>query len=60
MVKTGGNVEKAEGLMRLAIDTLAASAFHRGENDRKRKYDSWEGNLFKSQEQLEGWLERAA
>jgi hypothetical protein len=57
--KTGGNVEKAEELMRVALDALAASAFHRGENDRKRKYDSWEANAFKSQEQLEGWLERA-
>jgi hypothetical protein len=60
MAKTTGDMERAEALMRLAIDTLAASPFHRGENDRKRKYDSWEANLFKSQEQLEGWLERAA
>ena len=42
-----------------AVDALAGSAYHRGDNDKKTKYDSWEGNLFKSQEQLEKWLERA-
>ncbi len=59
LAKTGDNLEKAEGLMRLAIDALAASAFHRGENDRKKRYDSWEKNLFSSQEQFERWLEQS-
>lgn len=45
--------------MKVAVDALAASDFHRGANDRKRKYDSWEKNLFGSQEQLERWLEQS-
>jgi hypothetical protein len=57
--KTGGNLAGAEGLMRLAVDALAASPYHCGENNQKRRYDSWEDNLFKNQEQLEKWLERA-
>ncbi len=57
--KTGGDLGNAEELMCICIDTLGASSFHRGKNDRKRKYDSWEDNLFKSQEQMEKWLERA-
>jgi hypothetical protein len=58
LTKTGGDLVKAEGLMRCAVDALAVSAWHIGENDKKQKYDSWEANLFKSQEQLEKWLER--
>jgi hypothetical protein len=57
--KTGGNLAKAEGLLRCAVDGLGGSAWHMGENPGKKKYDSWEKNLFKSQEQLEDWLERA-
>jgi hypothetical protein len=57
--KTGGDLVKAEALLRCAIDALAASAWHMGENPGKKKYDSWEKNLFKGQEQLEYWLERA-
>jgi hypothetical protein len=50
---------KAENLMKLAVDTLAASKFHCGENDRHTPYDSWEKLLFHSQEKLEWWWERA-
>jgi hypothetical protein len=57
--KTGGDMAKAEGLLCVAVDSLAASAFHVGENDQKKRYDSWEKHLFKSQEQLEQWLERS-
>jgi hypothetical protein len=57
--KTGQNLEKAEGLMRVAVDELAASDFHTGKNDRGRRYDSWEQNLFKSREQIEGWLDQS-
>ena len=57
--KTGGDLGKAEELMTMAIDTLAASDFHRGANESKKRYDSWERNLFLSQEKLELWLERA-
>jgi hypothetical protein len=57
--KTAGDVGKAEGLMRLAVDALAASPFHRGENDGNKRYQSWEDHLFKNAEQLEKWIERA-
>lgn len=56
--KTRGDVTKAGNLMRLAIDALAASKFHMGENERHTRYDSWEHHLFKSKEQLERWLDR--
>jgi hypothetical protein len=59
LLKTGGDMGRAEGLMRVAVDALAASAFHVGENEQKKRYDSWEKHLFKSQEQLEQWLERS-
>jgi hypothetical protein len=55
--KTGGDLTRAEGLMREAVDALAASAWHCGENDRRKRYDIWEANLFKTQEQLEIWLD---
>ncbi len=57
--KTGGDLAKAEGLMRVAVDALAASDFHIGKNDRGRRYDSWEENLFRNREQLERWLEQS-
>ena len=57
--KTGGDLGKAEELMQMAIDALAASDFHHGGNESKKKYDSWEKNMFPSQEKLEWWLERA-
>ena len=56
--KTSGDLAKAEGLMRCAVEALAASTFHMGDNPSKKKYDSWEDNLFKSAEQFEKWLER--
>jgi hypothetical protein len=59
MVKTGGDMERAEKLLMLAIDTMAGSKFHRGENDQGKSYDSWEKHLFPSQEKLEWWWERA-
>ena len=45
--------------MQMAIDALAASDFHRGGNESKKKYDSWEKNVFPSQDKLERWLEEA-
>ena len=57
--KTKGNLEKAEGLMRLAIEALVASKWHMGENPDKKKFDAWEDHLFRSAEQFEKWLERA-
>ena len=58
LTKTGGDLVNAEGLMRCAVDALAASPHHRGQNDSKAKYDSWDKNLFSSPEKLEWWLER--
>jgi hypothetical protein len=57
--KTGGDLQKAEALMKLAVDVLADSDFHRGANDRKKAYDSWERHLFPTQEKFEWWLEQA-
>ena len=54
--KASGNLEKAEALMKIAVDNLTASTWHMGANPSKRKYDSWEKNLFKSKEQLDDWL----
>lgn len=53
----GGDLTKAERLMKLAVDALAASQFHMGQNDRGRRYDSWEDNLFRSTEQFQKWLD---
>jgi hypothetical protein len=58
LAKSGGDLVKAEELMKIAVDTLAASDFHRGDNDHKKAYDSWEKHLFPSQEKLEWWFEQ--
>lgn len=58
VAKASGDVGKAEELLRAAVDALAASDWHRGDNDRKMHYDSWEKHLFPSQEKLEWWLEQ--
>ena len=57
--KTDGDPAKAEELLKLAVDALAASEWHVGANDRSKRYDSWERNLFPSQEKFEWWLEKA-
>ncbi len=57
--KTSGELSKAEELMQMAIDALAASEFHRGGNEGRKRYTSWEKNLFPNQEKLERWLEEA-
>jgi hypothetical protein len=59
VTKAGGDLARAEGLMRVAVDALASSDFHIGKNDRGRRYDSWEKNLFGAREQLERWLEQS-
>lgn len=59
LAKAGGDLGKAEALMRAAIDALAKSDFHRGANDRQKAYDSWEKNLFPSLEKFESWLEKS-
>lgn len=51
--KAEGSSEKAESLMKIAVDNLAASAYHC-----ERGYDSFEENLFPSKEKLEWWLDR--
>lgn len=60
LAKTAGDLKKAECLMKLAVDALAGSEFHRGANDRKKAYDSWERHLFPNQEKLEWWWEQTA
>jgi len=57
MVKTKGDIARAEELMKCAVDNLAASEWHCGENPKHKRYDSWEKNLFSSTEQFERWLE---
>lgn len=52
--KTGGDCERAEGLMRLAVDAMAQSEFHRAGG-----YTSWEKHLFPSDEKFEIWLEKS-
>ena len=58
--KTDGDPVKAEGMMRACVEALASSKFHMGENDSGKRYDSWEKQLFPSQEKLEWWLEKVA
>jgi len=58
IAKGEGDPAKGEELMKIAVDALAASDWHRGDNDRKKAYDSWERHLFPSQEKLEWWLEQ--
>lgn len=58
LVKVRGDMAKAEIVMKLAVDALSKSPFHCGKNDHNRRFDSWEKNLFRSQEQMEEWLER--
>jgi hypothetical protein len=57
--KTDGDPTKAEAMMRSCVEALASSKFHMGDNDAGKRYDSWEKQLFPSQEKLEFWLERA-
>ncbi len=60
MSKTGGELEKAEGLMKLAIDRLVASDFHMGRDTKTngKRYCDWENHVFRSYEQMEGWWNR--
>jgi hypothetical protein len=55
----GGNRDKAKQLMLICVDTMAASDFHQGKNDARKKYNDWE-LLFRSADKFEWWLERAA
>ena len=55
--RTDGNLENAVGLMKLAVDHLAASDFHMGRDVKTagKRYCEWEGHLFGSYEQMERW-----
>ena len=59
--KVNNDSEKSKQLMKVAIDTLAASDFHMGRDNKNlgKCYNSWEDNLFRSSEQFENWLERS-
>ena len=56
LAKTDGNLENALELMRICIESLAASEFHMGTNDRNKQYIDWIDHLFKTTEKLEWWL----
>jgi uncharacterized protein YdaU (DUF1376 family) len=60
LVKTKGNLENAVKLMKLAIDKIAQSDFHMGRDSKTngKQFNSWEDNIFRSYEQLEGWWNR--
>lgn len=57
--KTGGDMGRAEALMALAIDRLAASDWHMGRDPKTggKRYCEWESHLFPNAEKLERWLE---
>ena len=57
--KTGGDLSKAEELMRIAVDAIAVSPWHCGENPSGKKYQSWENHMFRTAEQFETRLEQA-
>ena len=57
--KTRGDMVKAEKVLKIAVDTLASSSFHMGDNEQKKQYNSWETNLFVSTEKFERWLEQS-
>ena len=57
--RLGQNPSKVGETLCCAIDSLAASEFHMGKNDRNQKYNDWIDNLFKSKEKLEKWLEQS-
>ena len=44
--------------MKVAVDQLAASAFHNGDNDQGKTYTDWGQHLFPSRKKLEWWLEQ--
>lgn len=52
------SLKNAVGLMKTAVDQLAASAFHNGDNDRGKVYTDWSDHLFQSRKKLEWWLEQ--
>lgn len=58
--KCNGNWEGAEKLMKVAIDTMAASDFHMGRLAKTggRQYNDWK-HLFRSAEKLEEWFVRS-
>jgi hypothetical protein len=55
--KTGGDLEKAKELMKLAIDGLVASDWHMGRDPKTggKRYCEWDDHLFTSFEKMERW-----
>jgi len=55
--KTGGDIEKAKALMKLAVDGLVASDWHMGRDPKTngKRYCEWEEHLFGSFEKMERW-----
>jgi len=57
LARTGGDIEKAVALMKLAVDGLAASDFHMGRDPKtgSKRYVEWDSHLFGSYERMELW-----
>ena len=55
--KTGGDVDKAAELMKVAIDALAASDWHMGRDAKTngKAYREWDDHLFGRYETMERW-----
>ena len=49
----------AKALFESAINALAASRWHMGENPNKKKYCDWVGNLCNSYETMDKWVQEA-
>lgn len=47
--------DNAVSMSKYAIDQLAKSPYHNGQNDQKKKYVEWE-HIFRSQEQFQKWV----
>lgn len=56
--KTEGDLDKAVDLMELAIERMAKSDWHMGQNPQGKRYVDWEKHLFRSAEQLENWWQQ--
>lgn len=56
--KCGGDLVKAEALMSIVIESLAASEWHMGKNPEGKQYIDWTDHLFKNADKVEWWLNR--
>jgi len=59
LIDTNNDVDAAVEIMLRAMKAVRASKFHMGENDSHMQYVRWEADLFKSEEKVRRWLDRA-